>query len=88
MQGAPGSDGKTFFGLHQYLAGRCCENLQVAGTPRSVNLAHVCRLVGETNTWLIGIIVVPFYNNNSPPPHQFLHEKTLLKKKLAWGNAH
>ena len=30
---APRSDGKIGSGLHQYLAGRCCENLQSAWGP-------------------------------------------------------
>ena len=28
VPGAPRSEGKTFYGLHLYLAGRCCNNLQ------------------------------------------------------------
>ena len=31
VPGAPLSDGKTFYGLYLYFAGRCCQNLQSAG---------------------------------------------------------
>ena len=30
---APRSDGKTFFGLHLYLAGTCCKNPHIARGP-------------------------------------------------------
>ena len=36
--GAPRLDGKTFFGLHLYLAGRCCNNPQSAsGTAQCIS---------------------------------------------------
>ena len=76
---------RIFYGLHLYLAGRCCKIPQVPGSPCSVNPAHVSRSVGVMNTWLIGITIVPLYNNNSPPPRQFLHEMNTFEKGNARG---
>ena len=57
MRGAPPSDGKNFFGLHLYLAGRCCEILQVPGAWCNINLAQASRLVCVTNIWLVGVTI-------------------------------
>ena len=54
-QGPPHLDGKTFFGLHLHLAGRCSEIPQVQGAPHNVNPAQVSKLVSVTNTWLVGV---------------------------------
>ena len=68
------SDGETFFGLHLYLAERCCKNLQNAKGPAHVNSA-------PTITWQVGLTsIVSFLNNNPPPPLRFLRDKILLKK--------
>ena len=47
---APRSNGKTFFGLHLYLAGRFCENPQ--STSGSVQYKS-----GPEITWLEGVII-------------------------------
>ena len=80
MREALRSDGKTFFGLHLYLAGRSCEIPQVPETPLNVNPAQVRRLVGVTNAWLVGItIYCTLLQSHSPPPGQFLHKKYFKK---------
>ena len=55
---------------------------KVPGAPRNANSARVI-------TWLVGVTIhiVPFFNNNLPPPRQFLRDKILLKYKLAWRSA-
>ena len=51
-----------FFGLHQYLAKKYCENLKVSGAQLIVNPARAI-------TWFVGVtIYCTFFNNNSPPP--------------------
>ena len=90
MRGAPPSDGKTFFGLHLYLAGRCCKIPQVPGAPHNVNPAQVSRLVGETNTCLVGVtiyctILQQQFTSTQPV---FTLKNICEKKKLARGNAH
>ena len=83
-QGAPRSD-KIFFGLHQYLAGKYGKNPQVPGAQLNVNPA-------QTITWLVGVTICyrpTFFNNNLPPPRQFLSNNILLKKiSYSNGNAH
>ena len=83
MSGAPRLNGKAFFGLHVYLVGKYCENPKVQGALLNVSLARAI-------TWFVGITIccTPF-NNNSPPPRQFLCNKILLKKiSYSKGNAH
>ena len=82
VQGALRSD-KTFFSLHLYLAGKYCKNLKVPGTQLNVNPARAI-------TWFVDVTMYcTFYNNNSPPPRQFLCNKILLKKiSYSKGNAH
>ena len=76
MPGALRSNGKIFFGLHLYLAGKYCENSKVPGAQLNVNSARA-------KTWFVGVaICCTFFNKNSPPPRQFLCKK-ILKKKLA-----
>ena len=50
-------DDKTSFGLYLYLAERCCKIPQVPGAPHCVNPAQVSKLVGVTNTWLVGVTI-------------------------------
>ena len=84
VPGAPRSD-KTFFGLHLYLAGKYWKNTKVPGAQLNVNPA-------QTITWLVGVTIYckpTFFNNNLPPPRQFLCNKILLKKiSCSKGNAH
>ena len=57
-----------------YLAGRYWKNLKVSGVELNVNPAWAI-------AWLVGVtIYCTFFNNNSPPPGQFLCNKILLKK--------
>ena len=74
---------KTFYGLHLYLAERCCKNLQSAKGPTP------CKS-GPAITWLVGVTIYctifQWQFINSPPPRQFLRSK-YLKKKLAMENA-
>ena len=73
MPGAPRSY-KNFFDLHLYLAGKYCKNPKVPEVQLNVNPAWAI-------TWLVGVTTYcRFFNNNSPPPHQFLCKKILLKK--------
>ena len=46
----PRAQAVLFFGLHLYLAGRCCEIPQVPGAPRNVNPVQVSGLVAETSS--------------------------------------
>ena len=56
------------------LAGKYCENSKVPGAQLNVNPAWAI-------TWLVSVtIYCTFFNNNSPPPRQFLCNKILLKK--------
>ena len=69
---------RRFFGLHLYLAGRCCENPQSARAPGQYKS-------GPGITWLVDeTIYFTFFNNNLPPPRQLLKTK-YSKKKLARG---
>ena len=74
---------KPFFGLHLYLVGKYCENPIVPGALLNVNLTRVI-------TWFVGVAICSTsFNNNLPPPPQFLCNKTLLKKiSYSKGNAH
>ena len=73
MPGAPRSY-KTFFDLHLYLAEKYCENLSVPRVQLNVNPAWAI-------TWLVSVTTYcTFFNNNSPPPGQFLCTKIRLKK--------
>ena len=56
--GAPRPNCKSFFGLHLYLAERCCENFQSARDPAR------CKS-GPAITWLVGVTIyctIFFYN--------------------------
>ena len=65
---------RLFFGLHRYLAGKYCKNLKVPRAQLNVNPARAM-------TWFVDVIIYcTFFNNSSPPPHQFLCNKILLKK--------
>ena len=65
---------RFFFGLHLYLAGKYCKNLEVPGAQLNVNPAQAA-------TWFVGVtIYCTFFNNNSPTSRQFLYNKILLKK--------
>ena len=69
------SDGKTFFGLHLYLPGRCCKNsLSARG--------HAQCKSGPGITCLVSITI--YCTDDSP--RQFLRKKYL--KKIAMENAH
>ena len=74
---------KTFFGLHLYSTGKYCKNPIVPGAQLSVNPARA-------KTWFVGVtIYCTFFNNNSPPPRQFLCKKYFWKKiRYGEGNAH
>ena len=63
------SDGKTFFGLHLYLAGRCSKN------------SLYCRKQCKSSPGITCLASVTIYCTNDSP-RQFLREKILLKKKL------
>ena len=56
---------------------------KVPGAQLNVNPARAV-------TWFVGVIIYgTFFNNNSPPPRQFLCNKILLKKiSYSKGNAH
>ena len=77
VPGAPRSD-KTM-----YLAGKYSKNLKVPGTQLNINPARAI-------PWFVGVtIYLTFFNNNSPPPRQFLCNKILLKQiSYSNGNAH
>ena len=65
VPGIPRSNGKIFFGLHLYLAGKYCENVKVPKAQQNVNRERAI-------TWFVGVtIYCTFFNNNSPPPRQF-----------------
>ena len=73
VPGALRSD-MTFFYFHRYLAGKYCKYSKVPGAQLNVNPARKV-------TWFEGeAIYCTFFNNNSPPPRQFLCNKILLKK--------
>ena len=70
----PHSQIRLVFGLHLHLAGKYCENPKVPTAQLNVNLALAI-------TWFVGVpTYCTFFNNNSPPPRQFLCNKILLKK--------
>ena len=73
---------KTFFGLHLYLAGRYCKHLKVPGAQLNVNPARAITLLVGVTFYCI------FFNNNSPPPRQFLCNLLLKKIGYSKGNAH
>ena len=89
---------RLFFGLLLYLARKYCKNLKVPEAQISVNRTRAkscydfpgvnhegrqtCRLI----TWFVSItIYCTFFNNNSPPPRQFLCYK-ILSKKISYSN--
>ena len=49
VPGASRSDGETFFGLHLYLARRCCENLQRAKGPAQCKSGPGNNMVSKRN---------------------------------------
>ena len=65
------------------LAGKYCKNPKVLGAQLNVNPALVI-------TWFVGVtIYCTFFNNNSPPPLQFLCNKNTFEKiNYSKGNAH
>ena len=74
---------KLVFGLHLYLAGKSSKNPKVPGAQLIVHPAWAI-------TWFVDVtIYCTFFNNNLPPPRQFLCNKLLLKK-ISYGkrNAH
>ena len=79
---ALGSNLKTFFGLHQHLAERCCKNLQSARGPAR------CKY-GPAITWLVSVTIYYTIFNNNSLIHlhraSFYAQNTL--KKLAMENA-
>ena len=74
---------RLFFGLHLYLAKRYCKNTKVPGAQLNVNPTRAI-------TWFVDVtLYCTFFNNNSPPPHQCLCNKILLKKiSYSKWNAH
>ena len=81
--GAPSWNRKTFFGLHLYLAKRCCKNLQSAR-----GLAR-CK-PSPTITWLVGVTIycTIFQKQISiSPPTSPVFTHKILKKTLAMENA-
>ena len=75
---------RPFLGHHLYLAGKYCENPNVPRAQLHVNPAQAI-------TWFVGVTnCCTFFNNNLPPPRQFLCNKILLKKNISYskGNAH
>ena len=72
-----------FFVLYLYLAGKYCEKPKVPWAQLEVNPAKAI-------TWFVGVtIYCTFFNNNSPPPRQFLCNKICLKKiSFSKRNAH
>ena len=68
-----------FFGLHLYLAGRCCENHQSARGPAQRKSLPGNNMVVDVTSYCT------FFNNNSPLPRQFLRDKILLKQKISLG---
>ena len=74
---------RHFFGLYLYLAGKYCENTKLP-------VAQLNVIPARAITWFIGVTIsCTFFNNNSPPPRQFLCNKILLKKiRYSKGNAH
>ena len=74
---------KLFFGFHLYLAGKYCKNPSVPEAQLNVNPARAI-------AWFEGATIhCAFFNNNSPPPRQFLCNKILLKKiSYSMGKAH
>ena len=75
MPGAPLSNGKTFFVFTYIWKEDVLKISAVHRAPRNVSLAW-------SKTWLASLTIycVPFFNNNSPPPCQFLRDNILLKK--------
>ena len=74
---------RLFLGLHLYLAEKYCVNPKVPWAQLNVNPA-------QTITWFVGVtIYCTLFNNNLPPPRQFLCNK-ILSKKISYskGNAH
>ena len=64
---------RLLFGLHLYLAGKYCKNPKV---PEAQLNVHPARAI----TWLVGVtIYCTFFNNNSPPPRQFVQQNTFEK---------
>ena len=71
---------KTSYGLHLYLAERCCENLQSArGPARCKSDPAISWLVSET----IYCTIFQQQFSNSPPPRQFFAQNT-FKKHQPW----
>ena len=79
----PSAQKRLLFGLYLYLVGNYCENPEVPGVQLNVNPARAI-------TWFVSVTIYStFFNNNSPPPHQFLWNKIVLKKiTYRKGNAH
>ena len=74
---------RLFFGLHLSLAGKYCKNPKVPAARLNVTPVRAI-------TWFVGVIIhCTFFNNNSPPPRQFLCNKGILKKiSYSKANAH
>ena len=63
--------------------GKFCKTTKVPGAQPNVNPAPAI-------SWFVGVtIYCTFFNNNTPPPRQFLCNKILLKKiSYSKANAH
>ena len=79
--GAQRLNGKTFFGLQPYLAGRCCDNPQTTRGP-----AH--RKFGPEITWLVGVTIyctmfqLQFTSTSPVFTRKIIFEKINQKKSL------
>ena len=67
------SDSRTFFGLHLYLAGRCCKN------PLSARGSAQCKPGPRITCFVRVTIYCTIFENDSTPPRQFCAQNTFKK---------
>ena len=78
MPGTPRSDGKNFFWSSPLFGRKMLRKFPKCLGPVPCKSGRDNKMVGKRDCHSI----IPFFNNNSTPPSQYLRDKILLKKGL------
>ena len=84
--GAPCSERKLFFGLHQYLARRCCANLQSSMSPTQCKYGPGKNMVIRRNQLLYHVSTAIHLHNSPVFTRQYTFEIQINQRKSALSN--